>query len=308
MLRQPGKPIQIYDIPELSKDAFEKAFTPSNISSGFRRTGIYPFNENTFDNDDFLGAFVTDRDYENSQIETSLSLTNEPANQIEKESEPATNLTASCSKEPDKEILTPEKILPFPKAAARIKKCVGRKSGKSRIITETPEKNQIEEQHLKKIRRTELKKLKTTKRKLKLSNKKDSSSDESSYDEMALCKDSSSELDFTSDDECCLVDTNNKIYQKGDFLLVKLKVENKEIFVHYIGRVIHVTSSDLTLTYLRKSSKRNEFYFPNEEDKDTVSLAQIIRKLNPPKCQGSRKRKGKFLSFAENLSMYTNLR
>lgn len=70
MATNPGKPITIYNIAELSHKAFVQAFSKTNIMSGFHRTGIWPLNRNIFSEDDFLMASVTDRplENENSQI------------------------------------------------------------------------------------------------------------------------------------------------------------------------------------------------------------------------------------------------
>ncbi len=40
--------------------AFDRAFTPGNIRSGFRSTGIFPYDRDIFDEADFLVSYVTD--------------------------------------------------------------------------------------------------------------------------------------------------------------------------------------------------------------------------------------------------------
>jgi len=61
MVTNPGRPAPIYDIPLIVKPAFEKSMTISNITSGFRVTGIFPFDRDIFGPDDFAPSFVTDR-------------------------------------------------------------------------------------------------------------------------------------------------------------------------------------------------------------------------------------------------------
>lgn len=56
MLSNPGKHITIYNIGELSAKAFFRSFTPSNIMSGFRSTGISPHDRDIFGDE----AFVAD--------------------------------------------------------------------------------------------------------------------------------------------------------------------------------------------------------------------------------------------------------
>ena len=48
MRTHPGRTVSIYEVAELVKQAFMPAMTPTNITSGFRATGIFPFNRNIF--------------------------------------------------------------------------------------------------------------------------------------------------------------------------------------------------------------------------------------------------------------------
>lgn len=313
MLRQPGKPIQIYDLPELSKEAIEKAFTPSNIISGFKCTGIYPFNENTFTEDDFLCAYVTDRGIEPAQ-NTSLPSTSATAN---------CSGTAPCNEvtpvtPPDGLFITPDKILPFPKAGPRIKKTGGRKPGKSRVITQTPEKEEIEQQQLAKKRKKDVKKIKTVTR--KVFEEEHSSSEDENINEKDICKDSSSDPDFNNEEreeeeseeeQTSEVNTGDRKFSEGNYILIKLKVEGKREnnFVHYIGKVLQINENiSVRVKYLRKSVKTNEFYFPDEEDLDEITPDQVVGKLMPPTAKGSSKRLCKYLSFKENLKGFDNIR
>ena len=61
MLSNPEKNISIYGIAGLVGPAFPLAFTPSNIQSGFARSGIWPYNPGVFTEQDFLCSYVTDR-------------------------------------------------------------------------------------------------------------------------------------------------------------------------------------------------------------------------------------------------------
>ncbi|XP_004209804.2 uncharacterized protein LOC101239360 [Hydra vulgaris] len=57
----PGKAITIYDISKIVSDSLPLAATCTNITKGFQKTGVYPYNANIFADDDFLPLFVTDR-------------------------------------------------------------------------------------------------------------------------------------------------------------------------------------------------------------------------------------------------------
>ncbi|KAJ8706846.1 hypothetical protein PYW07_012924 [Mythimna separata] len=64
LMRHPGKTISIYNIAELLGQAFDRAMTPSNIKSGFRKTGIFPFDRHIFTDNDYMPSEVTNRPLE----------------------------------------------------------------------------------------------------------------------------------------------------------------------------------------------------------------------------------------------------
>lgn len=68
MRSNPGKMTTIYDVPGLVNDAFVAAMTPRNILSGFRPTGICPFNPDIFPDDVFEPSAVTDPILHNLQL------------------------------------------------------------------------------------------------------------------------------------------------------------------------------------------------------------------------------------------------
>ncbi|GFN84749.1 tigger transposable element-derived protein [Plakobranchus ocellatus] len=61
MYQNPGQRMTIYDVAGLVGKAYPKAFTSTNILSGFRNTGISPLDVNVFSEDDFVQSFVTDQ-------------------------------------------------------------------------------------------------------------------------------------------------------------------------------------------------------------------------------------------------------
>lgn len=61
LLRNPGKPVTIYEVGGLVGEAYQKAMTPATITNAFRRTGIFPFDRNVFSEIDFAPSSVTDR-------------------------------------------------------------------------------------------------------------------------------------------------------------------------------------------------------------------------------------------------------
>jgi len=51
----------IYDIPFIVKQALPMAATMSNIQSGFKVSGIWPYNPDIFTEEEFMPSYVTDR-------------------------------------------------------------------------------------------------------------------------------------------------------------------------------------------------------------------------------------------------------
>ena len=73
MTSNPGKPLSIYEVAELSRHAFHKAFIIENINSSFRFSGIYSFNPDVFPNDAFLPALVTDILFQLDKVDSSTA-------------------------------------------------------------------------------------------------------------------------------------------------------------------------------------------------------------------------------------------
>ncbi|KAF2900549.1 hypothetical protein ILUMI_05636 [Ignelater luminosus] len=54
IVRHPEQTLTIYNVAELVGQAFDKSMTPSNIKSGFKKAGIFPFDRDIFTEDEFL--------------------------------------------------------------------------------------------------------------------------------------------------------------------------------------------------------------------------------------------------------------
>ena len=178
MLSNPGCTITIYDIPTLFNIAYLKAFTPQNIINGFRYTGIWPLNRLIFIPDDFLASYVTDRDFEVVKnfdiVETEQLSVNQPSESRTSgttkipqgkndstaaklntaQSETVTSTIALPLIEPKPGPLhqkTPEKasntvFTPFQKALPRKNTTQRGRKRKSKILTDTPIKNELIEE------------------------------------------------------------------------------------------------------------------------------------------------------------------
>jgi hypothetical protein len=102
-------------------------------------TGIHPLNEKRFGEDKFLSFHVTDRPYSQvpeSDNAPSSSLGSKHNTAVVSKLRTSTKIVRSTI-----ECLFTEIIRPFPKARPR--KTGGRKHGKTRILTDTLEKEEI---------------------------------------------------------------------------------------------------------------------------------------------------------------------
>lgn len=61
MVNHPGQTIALQDIAGLVGKAYQKSITPINITKGFLKTGIYPYDAHIFTDIDFSCSSVTDR-------------------------------------------------------------------------------------------------------------------------------------------------------------------------------------------------------------------------------------------------------
>lgn len=183
MRSNPGKTMSIYDIPGIVRDAFPLAPTPTNIQSGFRVSGIFPFNREIFTDDEFLTSAVTDRPYSPPVVDNVQDTQTQNNNGLQ---EADNSLQGEFVPEPryDREVTPPQSkircvstdelpgtsgvtkhfspsdIRPLPKAGSRQLTNKGRKCRKACILTDTPNKDELaaeEEKRAAKLRQSALK-------------------------------------------------------------------------------------------------------------------------------------------------------
>lgn len=135
MLSDPGKPVAMYSVADIVGKIFSKEFTEHNTEKRFHVTGMYLLNENIFGEGEFLSSCVTDRPC-SRVIEPAIALSGSRDNNEEGSS-------AGFIK------VSPE-IRPFPKAGPPPKKAREESMEKNRILTDTPEKTEIENQRARK--------------------------------------------------------------------------------------------------------------------------------------------------------------
>lgn len=125
----PGKTMTIYDIPGIVKSALPLALSHKNITAGFEATGIYPFNNNIFQEQDFLPGFSTDRPFP------------QPATSNERPSD--SNETPAIEQPNNSKV---EVLRPLPKAPEKNPNRKQRKTRKSAILTDDTVRNELVEE------------------------------------------------------------------------------------------------------------------------------------------------------------------
>ena len=104
----------MYDIAALVKVAHEKAMIPTNIITGFKKTGIFPLDEHVFQKHDFAPSLITDR-----SLEDKCKIANDE-NIIEQESAAIT--VEQEQEQQNKDSFPSQQVLGCPNAKKKKKK------------------------------------------------------------------------------------------------------------------------------------------------------------------------------------------
>jgi len=142
-----GKGMSIHTIPSLVGIAFPKAFTTTNITAGFRATGIYPFDKSIFPPEAFVSASTTDRPLQagGNEAHGTASCSRAEVSVAEHTTLAPTDKPNRNTRQSRETKCTPEMARPFGKRSPRKQARSGRmKKGKSQILTDTPVKAALE--------------------------------------------------------------------------------------------------------------------------------------------------------------------
>lgn len=209
---------------------------------------------------------------------------------------------AGTSTSIEKKFLSPFQLRGLPKAGPRKEGRAARRKGKSMIVTDTPNKDEIQMRGKQKIQ----KKQKQTKA-AATSKKRKILQESSSDDEDQISIYSEEEAAFEDEeDNNMTIDPDNfpalkGLPVEGDFILVEFEVKRKRIF--YAAKVIGQKQNETEVSFLRKSDKTpNNFHMPNVPDIGTVPLHDIKMILPKPTFSGTTKRKQGVYNFNVNLS------
>lgn len=292
LLRNPGRTMTIYQIAECVGESFLRACTPSNITAGFRRSGIHPLDIDIFDESDFIMSEVSNRPDEtrpNCQINETEQVAEGSSNEAQRGNEAGT--TSQC-------YVSPEQFRGYPKAPPR--KTSGRVKGRSIILTSTPEKAAIEEKALNKRMKNKNAESSVSRKKLNFNRKRKSNESEGNSD--GGRSDESCAEEATSEDEnSCDAPQLDLVNLKrnpisGDFILVKFPND-----VYYVAKVLQPKDKDgdYEVSYLRKSEKIGGFVTPQIEDVASANCKDIAMILPPPLPMAT-KRLERYKKFSVN--------
>ncbi|XP_046662227.1 uncharacterized protein LOC124370172 [Homalodisca vitripennis] len=186
MVNNPGQTISDFKIGELLTIAYFKAATVGNAVSGFRSTGIEPYNPLVFDEHDFAASQTTDQNLdvgldpsynedENPTIQSTTSNTTETPGEPEEETielseRQETVGLVDCAPIPVKKNTSVFDFKPLPKGKPKDKKRKVQKLSSS-IITSTPVKMCLEVKQEMKDEKERLKKKREELRASKVSKK-----------------------------------------------------------------------------------------------------------------------------------------
>lgn len=341
LLSNPGKRISIYEIAAIFGQAYQQAFSVKNILSGFSATGIFPVNRNIFEDSDFLAADVTDRPLVPTENEDAVADRSSPLagpsgittertvtiadsmplsqnGQTTPESKirdpprtPENNHENSSSKQ--ESIITPAMICPLPKAVPSKSKSAKRKKAATKILTDTPNLNEIkdEEERSTSSRKKRKEGAEKVKRNISKTVKNfptktlDYDTDDSVDEDITLI-----DTDDDMDEDWCSeteneeqsLNLNTDQVEVNSFILVKYV--KKKMARYFIGKVEKIVMSDYTVNFLRRKGDAT-YLFPENKDVDIIQKNDIVAHLPEPTPLGNTSRTQGLLQFNVNFVPYT---
>lgn len=308
MRTYPGRSVSIYEVGQLTSKAFGLSMTPVNIQSGFRASGIHPFNRDIFTDDEFQPAEVTDQPIEGQRsagvepTPTTVLAPSTPSNSDhpinQSSTAPTSGITVTAPSTKQMMLVTPEHIVPLPKAPAR--KPSNRRKVRCAILTDTPEKKELEDaQNTKNAKKKKEKKVRKRKQPTE-------SDEEEAYatqleSEMILSTDSES-ADENEMEMPASVTADSVI--KSCHVLVRYRTERKTD-IYYAGVVVDVADDGYAINFLHKvKGTAASFIYPEKEDCDHVTLEAITMILGDPVSAGGTSRSVARVMFQVDLSEF----
>ncbi|XP_064598457.1 uncharacterized protein LOC135464820 [Liolophura sinensis] len=324
MMRNPGKTITIYQMGQLIDAAWLKAATPSNIISGFKVTGIWPFNRNVFGDEEFLPSSVIDRPQSNAPSQKDVNnapgqqdAQNAPSQQDAQNAPGQQNAQIAPSLE-DMEAAGPSEVphdeggelshtredKRLPKGSRKKRIQQGKEKGKNYgcNLNSGNEKNSTG------VRKSRAKKARKSRKQLikKKAQKPEEHESSSSENEEPVLLDTDEDSPIHSEDddenEIHLGPVNFKDISSESYVLVEFVAEKSTNLAYYVAKILTIgDETDIQVDFLRKSQKvLNKFVYPAVSDRHPVDLDDIKAVLPSPVARGTTSRTKGGIVFSVN--------
>lgn len=267
MMANPGQTLSIFDLPPLCALAWDRAATPINIKSGFRCTGIWPYDRNIFSDEDFLSSFVTDRSMnkENRPMnDEGRSVNNEADPNIAGPFHRDLEITICKPSNNNSDFVSPEIIRPYPKAGLRKGTRKGRMKKKSIIATDTPEKDALLAEKMRRGKNLPA---------LEKAKKKVLESSSESETEVVLADESSDNLEFEDLNE------SDKI-ENGSHIIARVYRNKAKDGRNFVARVFNTAEKGYEVDFFKRLFPANRFSITGE--KALILKQDVVAKLPNP--------------------------
>ncbi|XP_060075659.1 uncharacterized protein LOC132555320 [Ylistrum balloti] len=338
MISHPGQPITIHNVSQIIGKAYPLAFTPRNINSGFKVSGIHPFDANIFSDEDFMCSYVTDRpitenvkDIEGTIVDHVVSASSSvnpnvsTSTNVEPVASTSTNtdLVASISTSVDFAPSASANVDPVTSphantlAANLISSDSGSMSSENRISREKiqavvlPEEISPFPKAPPRKGRGGQKKGKTL---ILTDTPKDSQGDSSSEEEVNeknICDDDDDSFEYdesAEEEEIVPPDADSLVPE--DFVIVQFLTKKTKVI--YIGQIIgcngdidDIGEKTFNIKFMRRNSSSYKFVFPTVDDISDIAFTDIIGKLPQPLQHGGTARVARHLIFPVDFYAYS---
>lgn len=203
-------------------------------------------------------------------------------------------------------LLKPEDVVPFPKAAPRVGNRKGKAKGKTLILTDTPEKLELQLlQASNRKRKVSITDVNRVKKKVKCNDSDTESEEEVNLKEITDDLSSDGLEDIYSDVEESF-DTSPDNVNIGDYILARFLL-SKSNLVYYIGQVVGSgETKDYLVNFYRRKRSTYHFVSPDVEDQYEVEKNEVLYKLPAPKINNGTARTARTLQFPINLNKFNS--